>query len=216
MVSSLSGSGVIERDIMLCEVIAGLGNIRGRKRFQKSMFIAKALGYPVPEDFVWGNYGVYSSQLQWELDSLVRDEMIVERNAAKPGQPAEYDYSVDAGGAQLLERAKMLAAEVGEAGSSLNQADDPVSCIGNNEIVALIAFLRKMSEKSVRDLELWSSILYLRQSEKNDENLISFLRYLKPQYSVEDVQKGIGEVEGLSALSFQKVRSLKASGKTSK
>ena len=110
----------------------------------------------------------------------------------------------------------MLAAEAEEAGSPLNQGDDPVSSIGNNEIVALIAFLRKMSEKSVRDLELWSSILYLRQSEKNDENLISFLRYLKPQYSVEDVQKGIGEVDGLSAFSFQKVRSMKASGMTTK
>ncbi len=201
---------------MLCKIIAGLGSIRGRKRFQKSLYIAKALGYPVPEDFVWGNYGVYSSQLQSELDSLVRERLLVERNVANAGQPPEYDYSLGAEGTKLLERARALAAEAEEAGSPLIEGDDPVATIGNNEIEALKGFLQSMSDKSVRELELWSSILYLRQSEKNVENLISFLRYLKPQYSVEDIQNGIREVGELSALDFGKVRSARVKGLSGK
>jgi len=215
-VEALTSSGVIERDIMLCKIISSLGSVRGRKRFQKSMFIAKALGYPVPEDFIWGNYGVYSSRLQWELDSLVRDGVIVERNVAAAGQPPEYEYSVGSEGNKLLDRVKALAAEAEEAGLGLSEETDPISAIGNNEIEALTGFLQRTGGTPVRDLELWSSILYLRQSEKNDENLISFLRYLKPQYSVEDIRRGFGGVEELSNLSFQKVRSLRANGMSTK
>src|SRR5437016_3934444 len=123
---------MMERDIRLCKLIDSLGHVKGRKRFQKLMYIAKALGYPVPEEFVWGNYGVYSSDLQWELDSLCKDEIVIERNVASPGQEPEYDYSLASGGRRLLDQALMLASKGETLSSPLRDADDPISAIGNN------------------------------------------------------------------------------------
>jgi len=197
---------MMERDMLLCNVIASLGHVRGRKRFQKLMYVAKALGYPVPESFVWGNYGVYSSELQWELDSLAKDGVIVERNIAASGQEPEYDYTLGPPGARLLDQARMLAAMGETLEARLSERDDPVSAIGNNEMDALIAFLLELNAKSVRELELWSSILYLRGSEQSEENLIAFLRYLKPQYSDAEIRQGIGEVAQLANSSFEAVR----------
>lgn len=202
----------LERDVLLCRIVASLGSIRGRKRFQKAMYLAKALGYPVPEEFVWGNYGVYSSQLQWELDAMVKEGLLIERNLSRAGEDPEYDYSIGSRGTALLEKANLLAAKNEVAEPSLSEVEDPLSSVGNNEMDALIGFLRQLNTKPVRDLELWSSILYIRPSEKNEATLIAFLRYLKPQYSEEDIRKGIKGVDSLLTMSFPAVRDSRRGG----
>lgn len=106
----------------------------------------------------------------------------------------------------------MLAAKSEATESPLTEESDPVSTIGNNEIDALVGFLRTLNDRPVRDLELWSSILYLRQSERNEGNLISFLRYLKPQYPVEEIRRCIKAAENLLTLSFSRVRDPQSGG----
>ncbi len=202
----MMNSGMLERDVLLCRIVASLVHIRGRKRFQKSMYLAKALGYPVPEEFAWGNYGVYSSELQWEIDSMVKEGLLVEQNLSKAGEDPEYDYSIGNGGRTLLEKAMQLATRNEAAEPSLSEEADPISTVGNNEMDALIDFLRRLNTKSVRDLELWSSILYLKPSERNEATMIAFLRYLKPQYSEGDIRKGMKEVDALMTISFAAVR----------
>jgi uncharacterized protein YwgA len=198
---------MIEREFLVCSVVQSLGQVRGRKRFQKMMYIAKSLGYPVPEDFVWGNYGVYSSELQWELDGLVKDGIIVEENVSPEGLDPEYAYRLAPKGASVLEQAAILAAvKEGIPGFHSHEDDDPVLILGNNELDAMISFLRLMSEKTVSDLELWSSILYLNQSEKNEENLVAFLRYLKPKYTEAEIRDGIKEVHSLQNNSLENAR----------
>ena len=205
-------SGILERDVLLCRIVASLGHIRGRKRFQKAMYIAKALGYTVPEEFAWGNYGVYSPELQWELDSLAKHGLVLERNVAGIGQSPEYEYALGTDGLRLLDKQRTLAAKSDEFDSPLVEGSNPVATFGNNEIEALVGFLRTLIGHPVNDLELWSSILYLRQSEGNMENLISFLRYLKPKYSAEDIRQGIAEVQELQTRSFQNLRDSRSGG----
>jgi uncharacterized protein YwgA len=177
------------------------------------MYIAKALGYPVNEDFVWGNYGVYSSELQWELDALVKQKMLTEQDVGQFGQPAEYEYSLGKEGISFLRRADLLAARSEELlPCPAPGCDDPVSAIGNNELDALVSFLSTLNTKSVRDLELWSSILYLEQSESDEESLIAFLRYLKPQYTEDETRKGLTEVRNIRAHSFESIRHAHSDG----
>ena len=106
----------------------------------------------------------------------------------------------------------MLASKGETLSSPLRDSDDPISAIGNNEIGALVRFVINLNAHSVRDLELWSSILYLRVSERNERSLISFLRYLKPHYSEEEIRRGIAEVDRLAERSFDSIRSSGAGG----
>lgn len=196
-----------EREFLICRMLSSLGSVKGRKRLQKMMYIAKSLGYPVSENYVWGNYGVFSSELQWELDVLVREGAIEEENVSLEGRDPEYLYRLALKGEGLLEQVETLASRREEALEiQIWDNEDPVSSLGNNEIDATISFLRIMNEKSVRDLELWSSILYLGESEKSVDNLVAFLRYLKPHYVESEIRKGIDEVNSLRLSSFETVR----------
>lgn len=81
---------------------------------------------------------------------------------------------------------------------------------------ALISFLRHLNNRSVRELELLSSILYLRGSERNEANFIAFLRYLKPQYSEAEIRRGIAEADETAKSSFEAARFSESGGRSGK
>ena len=187
-------------------MVRTLGRIRGRKRFQKMWFIAKALGYPIPENFVWGNFGVYSYELQSEIDHLVGEGLLKEINVSSPKDPPEYEYSLDSKGEALLEQTIKLEAREPNEDSGMIEDIGPIPELGNNELLLLGEFLRSLESIAARKLELLSSLLYLKPSEKNEESLISFLMYLKPQFTKEEIEGGLKEIESLGNWKFDKVK----------
>lgn len=54
------------------------GEIRGRKKFQKLVYILKHMNYDFKEDYTYHYYGPYSSTLQMEIDSLVQSDLLKE------------------------------------------------------------------------------------------------------------------------------------------
>jgi len=54
------------------------GEIWGRKRFQKMVYILKVKGASFAEDFTYHYYGPYSSELQLEIDNLVETGLLQE------------------------------------------------------------------------------------------------------------------------------------------
>jgi len=211
------GGEALEREALLLSMVGKCGEIKGRKKFQKMLYVAKAMGYPVREDFEWANYGVFSSQLQTEIDSLVNDEKILEVDISGAERP-EYRYTLTRKGAETVEEldriAGILSSGVAREGGviQLNRGENLATLVGNQEMEALFKFLEYLNAQSTRILELWSSLLYLRLTEKNEQNLISFLHYLKPQYSREEISEGIAEVEELARWEFGRVRESGAPG----
>jgi uncharacterized protein YwgA len=192
---------MLEHETLLLSIIRECGGIEGRKKFQKMMCIVKEMGYPVRERFAWANYGVYSPELQSEIDSLVRDENISEDNVSGSGQPPEYRYALCQKGADLLRRIEMTA-EARESGVvresnelMFGENENLAYSVGNNDMKAMLSFIRFLNSNPVEKLELWSSILFLRKTEKNTESLVSFLHYLKRHFSESEIREGIREVD---------------------
>jgi len=104
----------------------------------------------------------------------------------------------------LLEQATSLTAMKEEVPEPhVQQYEDPVIEIGNNELESMLGLLAFLNTKSSGDLELWSSILYLRRTEKNEDNLVSFLSYLKNQYSEREIRNGIKDADELRPYSLE-------------
>ncbi len=76
----------LKRIITLLDVA---GNIRGRTKFQKVVYILKNKEIPFNEKFKYHYYGPFSSDLQLEIDELVDRNILVEKNMNP------YDYEVN-------------------------------------------------------------------------------------------------------------------------
>ncbi len=186
---------MLERHVLLCTLVEMMGRVRGRTRFQKMLYISKALGYSIPENFGWGNYGVYSADLQSELDMLSKEEFLREEDVGS--DRPEYEYSLADKGRGLLEKSRRLASEDDDESFPEAEFEGIFRSFGNREIDELGGLLHELNRAEVSDLELWSSILFLGQSERDRGGLVSFLHYLKPNFSPSMIEKAIDVVEKL-------------------
>jgi len=62
----------------VAELIRRLGNVKGRIRLQKIVYLMQQKGCPFGEDFEYGHYGPFSRTLALELDALKLSELIKE------------------------------------------------------------------------------------------------------------------------------------------
>src|SRR5438067_9320640 len=65
--------------LQIAQLLRVLRIVSGRKKLQKLVHILQELGHPFPEQFEYSHYGMYSRQLRSEMDSLVSDNLITER-----------------------------------------------------------------------------------------------------------------------------------------
>jgi len=187
---------MLERHTLLCRLVEKLETIRGRTRFQKMLFIAKELGYPISENFAWGNYGVYSADLQSELDFLASEGFLQETDIGSEELP-QFQYTIGENGSQLLRSSERLASEDDEETFPDAEQEGIYWTFGNKELQKLEGFLQNLNDEDVPKLELWSSILYLQKSQRDRENLISFLSYLKPKFNRRSVEAALDSIQNL-------------------
>ncbi len=60
-------------------------------------------------------------------------------------------------------------------------------------------FVKRLNQFSSSDLELFSSIIFLSKDGEEQEDLIPFLEYLKPQYHRDKIMEGIDVVGELKS-----------------
>jgi uncharacterized protein YwgA len=110
------------------------GEIVGRKRLQKMIYIAKKISFPFQERFQFHFYGPYSEELTLRVEELCNMGFLDEVKEKKGGY-FQYRYSLTDSGKEFL---------------SLNQMDMPF----------LQDCLMDMNTKNARFLELVSTVLY--------------------------------------------------------
>jgi len=83
--------------------------IEGRTRFQKMIFLLhkQTPFFKQKYDFVAHNYGPYSSELQNDIDDLIREGFLVGSFKTVEEGKIKYDYSITSIGASLI--TKLLA-----------------------------------------------------------------------------------------------------------
>jgi uncharacterized protein len=150
------------------------GEIVGRKKLQKMVYITQKLQYDFNQKFQFHFYGPYSEELTLEVEELCQFGFLQEILEDK-GNYNVYRYSITDKGKEFLQHVK---------------AD-----VGNLEPI-----LHKMNESSARFLELVSTVLYFEKLSKAEvREKIQTLK-AKSNYSDEEIDDAYTWINELQAL----------------
>ncbi|WP_409303288.1 YwgA family protein [Peribacillus sp. SCS-155] len=124
----------------IINAISVAGEISGRKKLQKIIYIAKKMSFPFQEKFHFHFYGPYSEELTLRIEELCNMGYLNEKKEQKSGY-YQYCYSITDAGKDFL---------------SMHELDMP----------ELEGCLIDMNQQNPRFLELVSTILYFDTLEK--------------------------------------------------
>ena len=155
----------------IINAISTAGEISGRKKLQKIVYIAKKLSFPFHEKFQFHFYGPYSEELTLRIEELCEMGYLNEVKEKKAGY-YQYCYSITEAGKDFL---------------SIQEVDMP----------ALDTCLVDMNEQSARFLELVSTVLYFDTLEKEEVIEKIFTLKSKQKYTLEEIDDAYAYIEKL-------------------
>jgi uncharacterized protein len=151
--------------------IEATGEITGRKKLQKIIYIAKKLSFPFQERFQFHFYGPYSEELTLRIEELSNIGFIDEIREKKGGY-YQYRYTLTETGKEFL---------------SLNEVEMP--CLPD--------CLKDMNEQNARFLELVSTVLYFDNLLPEEVAEKIFTLKSKQKYTEEEITEAYSYIEGL-------------------
>ncbi|GMB09840.1 hypothetical protein EDD69_10296 [Thermolongibacillus altinsuensis] len=164
----------------IMKALAAVGEIVGRKKLQKMIYIAKKIDFPFYEKFDFHFYGPYSEELTLRIEELCNLGFLHEVKEKKGGY---YQY-------------RYMLTESGEEFLSHYELDMP----------HLEDCLRDMNEQSARFLELVSTILYFEDLSKEEIKEKVFTLKSKQRYTEEEIEQAHSYIEQLRSKVKKEVR----------
>jgi len=155
----------------IINAISTAGEISGRKKLQKIVYIAKKLSFPFHEKFQFHFYGPYSEELTLRIEELCEMGYLNEVREKKAGY-YQYCYSITDAGQDFL---------------SIQEVEMP----------ALEACLQDMNQQNARFLELVSTVLYFDTLEKEEVTEKIFTLKSKQKYTLEEIDEAYEYIEQL-------------------
>ncbi|MEK3798727.1 YwgA family protein [Peribacillus sp. FSL H8-0477] len=155
----------------IMNAIAAAGEIAGRKKLQKIIYIAKKLSFPFQEKFEFHFYGPYSEELTLRIEELCNMGYLHEVKEKKAGY-YQYCYSIT---------------ETGKGFMNMHEIDMP----------KLDDCLLDMNEKNARFLELVSTVLYFETLAKEEVAEKIFTLKSKQRYSIEEIDEAYQYIDSL-------------------
>nr|WP_240460891.1 YwgA family protein [Fictibacillus barbaricus] len=152
-------------------MIQEAGEVVGRKKLQKMVYIAKKLNFPFQEKYQFHFYGPYSEELTLKIEELCNMGYIHEVKEKVSGY-SQYRYAVNDEGQKLL---STYGAEIDMLGN----------CV------------RSMNEQSSRFLELVSTIMYFEKLERDEIKEKVQTVKAKQKYSEEEMEEAFAYIETL-------------------
>jgi uncharacterized protein len=151
--------------------VALAGEITGRKKLQKIIYIAKKIAFPFQERFQFHFYGPYSEELTLRVEELCNMGFLNEVKEKKGGY-YQYRYTLTEAGKEFL---------------SLHDVDIPY----------LEDCLTDMNSQSARFLELVSTVLYFDNLTKEEVREKIFTLKSKQRYTDEEIDEAYSYIEKL-------------------
>jgi uncharacterized protein len=155
----------------LMQAILVSGEIVGRKKLQKMIYIAKKVDFPFHERFQFHFYGPYSEELTLRVEELCNMGFLNEIKEKKGGY-FQYRYTLTDTGKEFL---------------SLNEVEMPF----------LQDCLLDMNDQNARFLELISTILYFDNLSKEEVANKVFTLKSSQRYTVEEIEEAYQFIESL-------------------
>ncbi|WP_102348190.1 YwgA family protein [Bacillus sp. Marseille-P3661] len=155
----------------LMKVFADAGEIIGRKKLQKMIYIAKKLQFPFNEKYNFHFFGPYSEELTLRIEELENLGFLNEVKEKKGGY-VQYRYTLTDEGEKFL---------------SHFQVDMPLlpNCVTD------------MNEQSSRFLELVSTVLYFEDLPKEQVQEKVFTLKSKQRYTEDEIDQAYAYIYGL-------------------
>ena len=154
------------------QAIAASGEVIGRKKLQKMIFIAKKLDFPFGEKFQFHFYGPYSEELTLRVEELC-DMGFLDEVKEKKGGYYQYRYTLTENGSEFLTE------------------NDHV------DIPYLKACLTDMNSQNARFLELVSTVLFFDNLPKEEVQDKIFTLKSKQRYTIEEIESAYQYIETL-------------------
>lgn len=155
----------------IMNAVAAAGEITGRKKLQKIIYIAKKLSFPFQEKFEYHFYGPYSEELTLRIEELCNMGCLHEVKEKKAGY-YQYCYSVT---------------DIGREFMAMHEMDMPL----------LNECLLDMNAQNARFLELVSTVLYFDQLQKEEVAEKIFTLKSKQKYTHEEIDEAHKYIEAL-------------------
>lgn len=165
---------MLEDHAKLMLVLQTAGEVVGRKKLQKMIFIAKKLNFPFYEKYNFHFYGPYSEEVTLKIEELINLGLVIEREEKESGY-VKYRYSLSEAGERFL-------------------------CNYNVDFPCLRDCVEMMNRKNARFLELVSTILYFDHLHKQD--IIQKIASLKEKqnYSEQEIADAFQMIDTLKTL----------------
>ena len=147
--------------------------IKGRTRIQKMLYLTNQIGWNAIKDYHFYQYGPYSEWLKRELDLLVQQGLIEEKEENTSDGKTLYEYKITPDGSKYLQTINL-------------QPSDLVTKTKN--------FLDQLKNYRTDDLEIMTSLYFLRKSDPEidtDERLVKFIELYKPWYESKKIEKNL-------------------------
>jgi uncharacterized protein YwgA len=155
------------------KALAAAGEIVGRKKLQKMIYIAKKLQFPFYEKFDFHFYGPYSEELTCRIEELC-DLGFLHEVKEKKGGYFQYRYTLTEAGEQFLNHYDIKMPRLREC-------------------------MQDMNEQNSRFLELVSTVLYFEHLTKEEVKEKVFLLKSKQRYTEEEIEQAYAYIEKLRA-----------------
>ncbi|MGJ7920692.1 YwgA family protein [Neobacillus sp. LXY-4] len=155
----------------IVNAIAVSGEITGRKKLQKMIYIAKKISFPFQERFQFHFYGPYSEELTLRIEELCNMGFVNEIKENKGGY-SQYRYELTDTGKEFL---------------SVNEVDMP----------ALPECLVDMNGQNARFLELVSTVLYFNNLPKEEVQEKVFTLKSNQRYTLEEIDEAYAYIDAL-------------------
>ncbi|MCG1021294.1 YwgA family protein [Sutcliffiella horikoshii] len=157
----------------LMKVFASAGEVIGRKKLQKMVYIAKKLNYPFYEKYNFHFYGPYSEEVTLRVEELCNLGFLSELKENKGGY-SQYRYSLTENGEEFLTHYDLEMPQLNEC-------------------------MRQMNEQSSRFLELVSTVLFFENLPREEVKEKVFTLKSKQRYTEEEVDEAYEYIESLRA-----------------
>jgi hypothetical protein len=153
------------------QAFAAAGEIVGRKKLQKMIYIAKKVDFPFQERFQFHFYGPYSEELTLRVEELCNMGFLNEVKEKKGGY-MQYRYSLTDEGMEFL---------------NMNLVELP----------ALEDCLTDMNSQNARFLELVSTVLFFDDLEVEEVKEKIFTLKSKQKYTEDEIKQAYEYIEAL-------------------
>ncbi|WP_147802694.1 YwgA family protein [Alkalicoccus halolimnae] len=155
----------------LLSLLKGTGEVVGRKKLQKMVYIAKRLNQPFHEKYQFHMYGPYSEELTLKIEEMCQAEFVSELREKKAGY-YQYRYELSEKGEQFLEAV--------QPGEEIDRA-----------------MLLELNGCSSKFLELVSTVLYFDHLPEEEVKKKVYKVKAKQNYSEEDIDQAYAYIATL-------------------